>query len=75
MARKGSPITNSQVLINGGATSPTVEVCQRESGRCRLYWYTYDQDGSTSETLATYRETDWGKAVKIAKGLLPILLP
>ncbi len=56
--------------MNGGATSPTVEVYQCESGYCRVYWYAFDQDGSVRETIGTFREKNWSKAIERAVGML-----
>lgn len=39
-------IVNKVTLLNGGATSPTIELYQLASGRCRLWWYAFDQDGN-----------------------------
>jgi hypothetical protein len=69
-----SPITNRVVLHSGGATSPTIELYQRRSGRCRLWTYCFDQDGQESETIAAFREPDWAKARLKAKDLLKAAL-
>lgn len=62
-----SQITDRETLIQGGATSPTFEVYRRESGRVRVFWYYFDQDGARAETVATFREADWPKAVGRAR--------
>jgi hypothetical protein len=54
----------STVLRNGGATSPTVVLYQRASGRCRLWWYCFEQDGMERHTIATFFEKGWEKAVE-----------
>ena len=69
-----SAITNRVILHSGGATSPTIELYQRRSGRCRLWTYCFDQDGRESETIAAFREPDWAKAQLKAKGLLKAAL-
>ena len=56
-------------LLNGGATAPTVELYQTQSGHCRLYWYCYDQEEFITETIATFKEKIWTKAVDRAKQL------
>ena len=61
-----TPITNSVHLREGGATGPTVELYQRQSGRCRLWWYCFDQAGMELETIAVFIEHDWNKAVERA---------
>jgi len=68
---KKLPIVVHKVTIrNGGATDPTVEFYQLKSGRCRLWWYCYDQDGGESGTLAVFKtgtsEDDWQKAISRA---------
>jgi hypothetical protein len=67
MARKISPIINKVTLLDGGATSPTVELYQRQNGRCRLWWHAFDQDGMESHTLCSFRCGDWRKAVEKAR--------
>jgi hypothetical protein len=69
-----SPIGNRVTLHSGGATSPTFELYQRRSGRCRLWTYYFDQDGQKSETIAAFREPDWAKAQVKAKDLLKAAL-
>ena len=69
-----SAITNRVILHSGGATSPTFELYQRRSGRCRLWTYCFDQDGQESETIAAFREPDWAKARLKAKNLLKAAL-
>ena len=69
-----SAITNRVILHSGGATSPTIELYQRRSGRCRLWTYCFDQDGQESETIAAFREPDWAKAQLKAKDLLKAAL-
>ena len=69
-----SPITNRVILHSGGATSPTFELYQRRSGRCRLWTYCFDQDGQESETIAAFREPDWAKARVRATDLLKAAL-
>ena len=59
-----SQVTNKIVLLEGGATAPTVELYQRASGRCRLWWYCFDQDGMESETIATFHAKDWSAALR-----------
>jgi hypothetical protein len=54
-------------LHEGGATSPTVQLYQLASGRCRVWWYALDQEGAQSETIATFQEKNWKKAV--ARGM------
>ena len=62
------------ILHSGGATSPTFELYQRRSGRCRLWTYYFDQDGQESETIAAFREPDWAKARVRATDLLKVAL-
>ena len=62
-----SPVINRVTLHSGGATSPTFELYQRASGRCRLWAYCFDQDGQQSETIAAFQEEDWAKARLKAK--------
>jgi len=69
-----SAITNRVILHSGGATSPTFELYQRRSGRCRLWTYYFDQDGQESETIAAFREPDWAKARVKATDLLKAAL-
>lgn len=57
-----SPVIHRTTLHSGGATSPTVELYQRASGRCRLWAYCFDQDGQQSETIASFHEPNWAKA-------------
>ena len=60
-------IVNKVTLLNGGATSPTIELYQLASGRCRLWWYAFDQDGEESETIALFNCKDWKRAVEIGR--------
>ena len=58
MAKKGNVI-NEAVIRNGGATSPTIEFYQIESGYCRLWWYCLGPEGSDCGTIrAWYSPTD-----------------
>ena len=67
---KTSPIINKATLLNGGATSPTVELYQRKNGRCRLWWHAFDQDGMESHTLCSFYCKDWKMAVKRARAFM-----
>jgi hypothetical protein len=58
-------VVNQVTLLRGGATSPTVVLYQLASGRCRLYWYAFDQDGLESQTIAVFKCKDWRRAVEI----------
>jgi len=60
-------IVNKVTLLNGGATSPTIELYQLASGRCRLWWYAFDQDGAESRTIAVFNCKDWKRAVEIGR--------
>jgi len=65
---KKKPVVIRRVVIwEKGATDPTVELYQLKSGRCRLWWYCYDQEGRESGTLDTFKtgtsEDDWQKAI------------
>ena len=62
-----SALVNRIVLLSGRATAPTVELCQRESGRCRLWCYAFDQDGAVSRTIAVFTEHDWEKVLAEAR--------
>jgi hypothetical protein len=64
-----APIVNRVTLRSGGATSPTVELYQRASGRCRLWCYCFDQDGMEQHTIATFSEKGWAKAVEKGRAL------
>jgi len=57
-------MVNKVTLIAGSATKPSIELYQLESGRCRLYWYCWDQDGYVEGTFLTFHEKDWHKAVE-----------
>lgn len=57
-----NPKRKSVIFLEGGATSPTVELYRLPSGRCRLWWYCFDQDGRTSRTIATFKSPSWKKA-------------
>ena len=46
-----SQVINRVTLHSGGATSPTFELYQLASGRCRLWAYWFDQDGQQRETI------------------------
>jgi hypothetical protein len=59
-----STILNQITFLDGSAMSPTVDLYQRSSGRCRLWWYCWDQGGMEFETIATFKERDWEKAVE-----------
>jgi hypothetical protein len=63
-------VVNDAIIRQGGATSPTIEFYQLASGRCRLWWYAFDQDGSQSGTLAVFKapvtEDGWQKALNKA---------
>ena len=67
---KPSKIIHSETLMDGGATSPTIKLYQRASGRCRLYWECYDQDGYHSETMAVFVCRDWTTARTRARELV-----
>ena len=69
-----SLVINRVTLHCGGATSPTFELYQLASGRCRLWAYCFDQDGQQSETIAAFHERDWAKAQRKAKELLTAAL-
>jgi hypothetical protein len=55
-----STILNEVYFQKGGAT-PTVELYQRATGFCRLWWYCFDPD--QSETIAKFWERNWEKAI------------
>jgi hypothetical protein len=55
---------NKVTIIAGSATKPTIELYQLESGRCRLYWWCWDQDGYVEGTFLMFHEKDWHKAVE-----------
>jgi len=57
-------VLHSINLREGGATAPTVNLYQLASGRCRVWWFALDQDGQQSETITTFHEKDWHKAIK-----------
>jgi len=61
-----SKIVHRINLIEGGATSPTVELYQRASGLCKLWWYAFGQEGGTAENIASFREKNWKKAIERA---------
>jgi hypothetical protein len=63
-------IQNKVTLLNGSATKPTVELYQLESGRCRVWWYCFDQEGVSQGTIRTFLETDWTKALEKGKATL-----
>lgn len=68
--KKGEPGSASSmmrtlILRNGGATSPTVEVYQLASGRCRVWWYAFAP--SQQATIAVFYCDDWERAKQ--KGL------
>jgi hypothetical protein len=67
-------VINRVTLRSGGATTPTFELYQLASGRCRLWAYWFDQDGQQSETIAAFHEQDWAKAQQNAKKLLKAAL-
>ncbi len=67
---KPTPVIHSETLLEGGATSPTVKLFQRASGRCRLYWECYDQDGYHSETMDTFYSRDWEAARTRARAVM-----
>src|SRR5260370_39343375 len=69
-----SRVINRVTLHSGGATSPTFELYQLASGRCRLWAYCFDQDGQHSETVAAFHEEDWRKAQQRAKESLKATL-
>ena len=69
-----SQVINRVTLHSGGATSPTFELYQLASGRCRLWAYWFDQDGQQSETIAAFHERDWAKAQLNAKELFKAAL-
>ena len=69
-----SQVINRVTLHSGGATSPTFELYQLASDRCRLWAYWFDQDGQQSETIAAFHEQDWAKAQLNAKELLKAAL-
>ena len=69
-----SLVINRVTLRSGGATSPTFELYQLASGRCRLWSYCFDQDGQQSETIAAFHERDWAKAQWKANELLTATL-
>jgi len=64
---------NSAIIMQGGTTSPTIELYQLASGRCRLWWYCFDQDGEESETIAVFKapatQDGWQKALNRAVAL------
>lgn len=62
---KPMPIVINRITFReGGATSPTIELYQLNSGWCRLWWYCFDQDGRHSETIARFKCADWEAAIK-----------
>jgi hypothetical protein len=67
-------VINRVTLHSGGATSPTFELYQLASDRCRLWAYWFDQDGQQSETIAAFHEQDWAQAQRKAKELLKAAL-
>lgn len=66
-SRKVPTIANRMTLRQGGSTSPEVEFYQLKSGRCHLFWFSYDQEGPTHDTIAVFYCTDWKKAMERAK--------
>ncbi len=63
-------LKNKVTLLNGSATRPTVELYQLASGRCRVWWYCCEQEGFVKETIATFYEKDWTKALAKGKAAL-----
>lgn len=61
---KHSTIINRATLREGGATGPTIEIYQRASGRCRVWWYAFDQEGGAGGTIAAFSEKNWQNAVE-----------
>ena len=67
---KMNKVINRKQLVNDGATGANVELYQRSNGRCRLFWYSFDQDGSDFGTIATFYCKDWKAAIERGTRLL-----
>ena len=49
---------------------PSVHLRQRQSGRCALYLWWCDQDGSRFKTIAVWAQHDWQKALDKAEAII-----